>query len=143
MGFEGLIIYDYDNMPKDDGYIKFQTTELNELFKYEGRQTKWHSEKTTHIAFFEYCVAQHRVLLTVKVINGDAEIVDILKKVKDEAGLEVDGLDTRYWHIKSYSVDYDKVLNATDKGQELYDQLTAFVPQIKEFLISLSKKFNS
>lgn len=121
MGFEGLIIYDYDNMPKDDGYIKFQTTELNELFKYEGRQTKWHSEKTTHIAFFEYCVAQHRVLLTVKVINGDAEIVDILKKVKDEAGLEVDGLDTRYWHIKSYSVDYDKVLNATDKGQELYD----------------------
>ena len=135
---EGLVIYDYDNMPKSDEWIKFQTQELNEVFKYDGNLTRWDGEKFKYIAYFEYYVNQHKVFLTVKDFKGDSDTIDLLKDIKESSGLEEDGFGTGYWHIKSYQVDYDKVLNATDKVKELYDQLIVFIPQIKEFLSSLS-----
>ena len=137
---EGLVIYDYDNMPKSDEWIKFQTQELNEVFKYDGNLTRWDGEKFKYIAYFEYYVNQHKVFLTVKDFKGDSDTIDLLKDIKESSGLEEDGFGTGYWHIKSYQVDYDKVLNATDKVKELYDQLIVFIPQIKEFLSSLSAK---
>lgn len=137
---EGLVIYDYDNMPKSDEWIKFQTQELNEVFKYDGNLTRWDNDKFKYIAYFEYYVNQHKVFLTVKDFKGDSDTIDLLKDIKESSGLEEDGFGTGYWHIKSYQVDYDKVLNATDKVKELYDQLIVFVRQIKEFLSSLSAK---
>lgn len=136
---EGTIIYDYDLMPKLDSWIKFRTIGLDEIFSYDGTPTSWDgSEKHASAYYVEYNVAKHRVVITLKKSKATMDLYNHFVEKIDSAGIEESDSAT-YWHMKSYDLDFSKVLEYYDVSdssksvEELYCQLKKCVAEIEQW----------
>jgi len=139
MADSGEILYNPDTMPTSNAWIKFQLPVFKDIFIYDGKPITWDGEpKHNEVCFMEYNVAKHRVVLTLKVFSGTAEYVDKLNKTREI--LNVEGQDfSNYWHLKSYYVDFDKVVNSIDMKKELIDQMMQFFENMKEWAEELKE----
>lgn len=136
---DNVIIYDPDNMPKSDDWIKFQTTELNSLFPFEGK-TKWDGEDFGSISYLEYHLASNTIHITYKIMKKTSDIADKMKAHKEE--LNINDEATTWWHIKTYKLDYKNVYENTDKVSAMKQQIFNIVEQIKSDISKISEVIN-
>lgn len=130
---EGYILYDPETMPPSDDWIKFQTTKIRELFKYEGDPITWDGKDTRNqVCFLEYNMGRHRVIITLKLVNGVREYIDKIENNKEILAIDQESM-SGFWHLKIYSVDYKKVANAEDVLGELKSQILSIVNDINQW----------
>lgn len=134
---EEKLIYVPENMPKSDEWIKFQTEELNTLFKYDD-VTKWDGEDFPHISYLEYQLSTNTIILTYKLMKKTRALANMLMEHKDELGISED-IPSTYWHIKKYKVDYKFVCESKDKNIAMKNQIEAILLLIKEDLRKMSE----
>lgn len=132
LGTEGKIIYDPDNMPKSDDWIKFQIDELIRLFPFS-ELTKWDGEQFKSISYLEYILKTNTIVVTLKVLKKSADKVEKLKQRKDELNI-INHCEGLYWHLWSYKIDYKAVHGAIDKVDEMKRQIESALKLIKEDL---------
>ncbi len=135
---EGKVIYDPENMPKSDDWIKFQTKELNEAFPFDSK-TNWDGESFPALSYLEYHLSSNTIVLTYKRIKKTSAKAALLKESEGELGL-LDEVVGGYWHLKKYPVDYKAVLEANDRDTEMKNQIEARLGEIKLDLEKITSK---
>lgn len=131
---EGLLIYDYATMPKGDAYIKYQTKEMNELFNVRDFKTSWDNETFSDSCYAEWAVGGNQVYVTLKVIKGTKDLVDRVNASLEEAGLNPNENNTTWWHIIVLPVDFERIVDADDRVEEIKAQLNFINETIKSKL---------
>ncbi len=140
---EGIIIYSPETMPKSSGWIKFQTNTLNQVFDYDGKPTSWDREKFQCIAYYEYHLATHTLLITAKTIKDSQKWIDRVYNLKEKFNLEEKEETTTYWHIKQYQFDFPKIVNSDDRETEFYNQIVFNLNEAESLLKSILEEINS
>lgn len=141
LAVDNQVVYDPENMPKSDDWIKFQTEELNQLFPYSDL-TKWDGEQFSSISYFEYHLSTNTIVMTYKVLKKKTDnICYLLKEHLAELGFN-DSQDSNYWHMKSYKVDYKKVFESIDKIKEMKNQILNILLQIHDDLEKIRMLIN-
>lgn len=140
LALENKIIYDPQNMPKSDDWIKFQTMELNKLFPFDNL-TKWDGENFQSISYLEYNLSSNTIMITYKLIKKTFDKAELLKQFKDELGL-LDENAGGYWHMKKYPINYKDVYSSVDKTAELKKQINNCLDMIEKDLYKMSEKLD-
>lgn len=135
---ENKIIYEPETFPKSDEWIKFQTTELNSLFKFSGF-TKWDGEQFPSISYLEYHLSSNSIVITYKIMKKSIDKVNVMEKYKKELSL-LDKETGSYWHLKRYKIDYNIVYESEDKIDAMKKQIESILLEIKEDLNKIAQK---
>ena len=141
MNQDNQLIYDYESMPKNDSYIKYQLEELNVLFNTKDYKASWDGETFKDASYIEWCVGGNVIYVTLKVVKSTKEIVDIVKNNIDSLGLNEYENNTTWWHIISIPVDLERIVDAEDRLAEIKNQLVLANDQIKDIISKLSNLF--
>lgn len=136
----GKILYDYKNMTKNDDWIKFQIKELNELFPFS-EKTTWDGELFNSICYLEYHLSTNEIVLTLKNMKKTAAIVEKLKANSDILGIKY--IDSTYWHIKTYNVDYKTVYLSSNRISAMKEQIESVLVIILEDLAKIANVLNN
>lgn len=134
------LVYDPQNMPKSDDYIKFKTQELIDLFSYS-ETTKWDGELFSSISYFEYHLSANKIVMTFKVIKKTSDIADKLKANSEKLELEKE-MSGNFWHIKSYKIDYKEVFNSSDKVNAMKEQIRSMLENAKKDIAKMADVLN-
>lgn len=137
---ENIVVYEPSSMPKSDDWIKFQTTKLNELFPYEGK-TKWDGEDFGSISYLEYHLSTNKIHITYKIMKKTSEVSQKLLLHKEE--LKLNDKTSTWWHMKSYKVDYEKVVEAENKVLSMKEEILSIMEEVKEDLNKISIVLNN
>lgn len=136
---ENKIIYEPAVFPKSDDWIKFQTTELNDLFPFDGL-TKWDGERFSSISYLEYHLSSNTIMVTYKKMKKSEDIANIMKQYQEELGLLDCDVKNSYWHLKKYKINYKIVDESEDKVDAMKRQIESCLIQIKEDLNNIRSK---
>lgn len=129
---ENLIVYDPENMPNSDAWIKFQLRSLNETIPYDGPATNWDSFEYKSIYYCEYNMANHKLVLTIKKFKYSNELIN--KLVTDGAKIGITSAPSSgWWHIKEYEIDFDSVVNSTDRISKMVELLKPYIEDLNNF----------
>lgn len=139
---DNLIIYNETNKTEYDDWIKFQTIELNETFKADNINTLWDGKKMPYIAYLEYSLSKNAIFLTLKSFKATQNIVEVLSSHKDQLRLDSEIIGSRWWHLKRYDVDYKKVLDAKNKVEEIQNQISTLLINIKDDIYLIGNVIN-
>ena len=129
---EGKIEYNYNELPNSDSWIKFKMSSLNDLFLYDGPPTSWDNGKFQSAYYCEYNMRKHRVVISLKRFKESADLVNKYESLKNQLELE-DPDAVTYWHMKSYYIDFEKVINSTNIKSELKKEFERIVDEINQF----------
>ena len=135
----GEIIYDYEHMPKSDSFIKFKVAEFNKVLDIDVEPTSWDNGKYASAYYLEYNMAKHRVIVTLKLYSQTVKLQEQLKTVEDKLGLD-QADSVFYWHMKSFYIDYDKLMKSDDIAEAFYEQMLGIILQIKLFAIDMKNE---
>lgn len=141
LGKEGVLIYDYQKMPKGDAAIKFQTQTLNNVFNTKNYNTSWDNEKFPDICYCEMFLKDEKVVITVKKINATTHIIQKLESLKEELSIE-NPIMSGYWQIKSYPIDLTTVLNGENASINLATSILEIVVLINSFMEQLNSRIS-
>ena len=136
---EGLLIYDYEKMPKGDAYIKYQIKELNDIFNQKDLKTSWDGEIFQSACYAEWFVSGNQVFVTLKVIKSTKELVDMVSRNVETAGFNPNENNASWWHIISLPVDFERIVDADDKVVEIKSQVIGINDSIKKILNKIDK----
>jgi uncharacterized protein with ParB-like and HNH nuclease domain len=137
---EGLIIYDYNKMPKSETAIKFKVDLLDKIFNTTNYDTLWDKERFSEIAFCEIFTKSETITITIKTISKSQVIKDKLIFLKDKHSLKEPTMRD-YWKIKSFPVRIRDVLDSEPKLANLKKELKSVIMEIKSFLEQVSSDF--
>lgn len=131
---EGLLVYDYEKMPKSDAYIKYQLQELNDIFNTQKLKTSWDGDTFQCTCYAEWFVGGNQVYVTLKVIKATKELVDMISRNVENVGFNpIDG-NTSWWHFIALPVDLERIVDAEDRVAEIKSQLVSINDSIREML---------
>lgn len=136
---EGLLVYDYEKMPRSDAYIKYQLQEINDIFNTQELRTSWDGETFQCACYAEWFVGGNQVYVTLKVVKATKELVDMVNRNIETAGFNPNENNTNWWHIISLPVDFERILDAEDRVAEIKSQLASINNSIRETLGKIDK----
>lgn len=136
---ENKIIYNLNEMPKSNEYIKFQTEQLNLLFSFDGNTT-WDKEKFKSISYLEYELSSNLIMITYKKIKESKKLTSQLRTFKNDLKILDENSNSQFWHLKKYSIDFKKINSASNKYDEMKRQIELILTQISSDLLDISTK---
>lgn len=135
---EGFAVYNAENMPDSDAWIKFQLKSFNEIFNDNDYNTLWDSDRYSSIMFFEYVVSKDIIYATLKTIKSSLSKKDmLLKHVDGESILEPDG--QTYWHFAKESIDFGSVVDAEKPNDKLFELIKEAIGSFEKMAVLIKE----
>lgn len=134
---EGLLLYDYDAMPKSDAFIKYQLTELNSLFNAKEIRANWDGEYFTAASYIEWSVNGNVVYVTLKAVKETKQLVESVNSKAELLGLNPYENNTTWWHFLDYPIDLERIVDAEDRLGEIKQQLKSINEKIVDVLVKI------
>lgn len=130
LAHEGVLVYDFDSMPHNEKFIKFQLAEMNEVFPK--CRNKWDNMVVDSIQYMEIAYPDNELHFTVKSVRRrESRAMDrLLSGNKESLGISFSD-DESFNHLRSYPFDIAEIMDSEAPRERFKEVLLPCLEEVK------------